>query len=171
MHKHEVTCTRADTFFYPRSLQVVFIFWIPSNIFKTLFGSTPKTLFFSKNIMTSPRLPLVEAQWSFLSEIRLSIELHGLKVTAPPIKNGSLNLNGIFLTSKLKPWEFRTSVFFYRWHCYFHFGSMEFSTRIPDKNDRCAFTRGSRGEVMIFFEKNKVLGVEPNRILNILEGI
>jgi hypothetical protein len=39
------------------------------------------------------------------------------------------------------------------------------------KNDRCAFTRGSRGEVMIFFEKNKVLGVEPNRVLNILEGI
>jgi hypothetical protein len=35
----------------------------------------------------------------------------------------------------------------------------------------CAFTRGSRGEVMIFFEKNKVLGVEPNRVLNILEGI
>jgi hypothetical protein len=32
-------------------------------------------------------------------------------------------------------------------------------------------TRGSRGEVMIFFEKNKVLGVEPNRVLNILEGI
>jgi hypothetical protein len=27
------------------------------------------------------------------------------------------------------------------------------------------------GEVMIFFEKNKVLGVEPNRVLNILEGI
>jgi hypothetical protein len=24
--------------------------------------------------------------------------------------------------------------------------------RILDKNDRCAFTRGSRGEVMIFFE-------------------
>jgi hypothetical protein len=43
--------------------------------------------------------------------------------------------------------------------------------RIPDKNDRCAFTRGSEGEVMIFFKKNKVLGVEPNRILNILEGI
>jgi hypothetical protein len=36
--------------------------------------------------------------------------------------------------------------------------------RIPDKNDRCAFTRGSRGEVMIFFEKNNVLGVEPNRV-------
>jgi hypothetical protein len=43
--------------------------------------------------------------------------------------------------------------------------------RIPDKNDHCAFTRDSRGEVMIFFEKNKVFGVEPNRILNILEGI
>jgi hypothetical protein len=42
--------------------------------------------------------------------------------------------------------------------------------QIPDKNDCCAFTRGSRGEVMIFFEKNKVLGVEPNRVLNILEG-
>jgi hypothetical protein len=39
------------------------------------------------------------------------------------------------------------------------------------KNDRCAFTRGSRGEVMIFKKKNKVLGVEPNRVLNILEGI
>jgi hypothetical protein len=37
--------------------------------------------------------------------------------------------------------------------------------RIPDKNE------GSRGEVMIFFEKDKVLGVEPNRVLNILEGI
>ena len=44
-------------------------------------------------------------------------------------------------------------------------------SRIPDKNDCCTFTRGSRGEVMIFFEKNKVLGVEPNRVLNILEGI
>jgi hypothetical protein len=42
---------------------------------------------------------------------------------------------------------------------------------IPDKNDHCAFTRGSRGEVMIFFEKNKVLRVGPNRVLNILEGI
>jgi hypothetical protein len=59
-----------------------------------------------------------------------------------------LNLNGIFLTSKLKPREFRTSFFFIG-----------------------AFTRGSREEVMIFFEKNKVLGVEPNRVLNILEGI
>jgi hypothetical protein len=26
--------------------------------------------------------------------------------------------------------------------------------RFPDKNDRCVFTRGSRGEVMLFFEKN-----------------
>ena len=43
--------------------------------------------------------------------------------------------------------------------------------RIPDKNDRWAFSRGSREEVIIFFEKNKVLGVEPNRVLNILEGI
>ena len=43
--------------------------------------------------------------------------------------------------------------------------------RIPDKNDRCVFTRGCRGEVMIFFEKNKILGVEPNMVLNILEGI
>jgi hypothetical protein len=42
---------------------------------------------------------------------------------------------------------------------------------IPDKNDRCAFTRGSRREVMIFFERNKVLEVEPNRVLNILKGI
>jgi hypothetical protein len=27
------------------------------------------------------------------------------------------------------------------------------------------------GKVMIFFEKNKVLGVESSRVLNILEGI
>jgi hypothetical protein len=33
--------------------------------------------------------------------------------------------------------------------------------------DCCPFS----WEVMIFFEKNKVLGVEPNRVLNILEGI
>jgi hypothetical protein len=39
--------------------------------------------------MTSPHLPLVRAQWSFLSGIRPSRELHGskVKVTAPPIKN------------------------------------------------------------------------------------
>ena len=37
-----------------------------------------------------------------------------------------------------------------------------------DKNDRCVFTRDSRREVMIFFEKNKDLGVEANRVLNIL---
>jgi len=43
--------------------------------------------------------------------------------------------------------------------------------RIPDKNDRCVFTRGSGGEVMIFFGNNKGLGVEPDRVLNILEGI
>ena len=76
--------------FYPRSLQVVFVFQILSNIFKTLFGSTPKTLFFPKN-MTSPRLPLVKAQRSFLSGIRRSREQHGpkddgkVKLTAPPI--------------------------------------------------------------------------------------
>ena len=39
-----------------------------------------------------------------------------------------------------------------------------------DKNDHCVFTRDSRREV-IFFEKNKVLGVEANRVLNILEEI
>jgi hypothetical protein len=38
--------------------------------------------------MTSPRLPLVKMQQSFLSGIRLSRQLHGpkVKVTAPPIK-------------------------------------------------------------------------------------
>jgi hypothetical protein len=37
--------------------------------------------------MTSPRLPLVKAQQSFLSGIRRSREQHGpkVKVTAPPI--------------------------------------------------------------------------------------
>jgi hypothetical protein len=47
--------------------------------------------------MTSPRLSLVKAQWSFLSGIRQSKELHGLEVkeTTPPIKkNGSSELSG-----------------------------------------------------------------------------
>ena len=35
----------------------------------------------------------------------------------------------------------------------------------------CIFTRDSRREVMICFEKNKVLGVEANKFLNILEEI
>ena len=39
-----------------------------------------------------------------------------------------------------------------------------------DKKDRCVFAGDSRREV-IFFEKNKVLGVEANRVLNILEEI
>jgi hypothetical protein len=33
------------------------------------------------------------------------------------------------------------------------------------------FSKDSRREVMIFFEKNKVLGVVANRVLNILEEI
>jgi hypothetical protein len=42
----------------------------------------------SLNIMTSPRLPLVKAQRSFLSGIRPSREQRGpkVKVTAPPKK-------------------------------------------------------------------------------------
>ena len=34
-----------------------------------------------------------------------------------------------------------------------------------------ASSQESRREVMIFFEKNKVLGVEANRVLSILEEI
>ena len=69
---------------YPPSLQVV-------------FGSTPKTLFFSKNIMTSPRLPLVKAKRTFLSGIRLSTQFHGhkVKVTAPPIKKTKFGTLGV----------------------------------------------------------------------------
>ena len=69
--------------------------------------------------MTSPRLPLVKAQQSFLSGIRLSREQHGpkVKVTAPPIKkNGSSELSvfyhsifgflASYRVSKYKiPWE------------------------------------------------------------------
>jgi hypothetical protein len=40
-----------------------------------------------------------------------------------------------------------------------------------DKNDHCVFTRDSRREVLIFFENNKVFGVETNKVLNILEEI
>ena len=65
-----------------------------------MFGSTPKILFFSKNIMTSPRQPLVKTQRSFLSGIRTSTQLHGpkVKVTAPPIKkkDGGSELSGFY---------------------------------------------------------------------------
>ena len=76
------------------------------------------------------------------------------------------------LESNLKPREFRASVFFIGGAVTFTLGLWSsLLRRIPDKND--CFTRGRRGGVMIFFEKNKVLdlGVEPNRVLNILEGI
>ena len=47
--------------------------------------------------MTPPRLPLVKAQRSFLSGIRLSREQHGpkVKVTAPPIKNRKFRTLGV----------------------------------------------------------------------------
>jgi hypothetical protein len=36
-----------------------------------------------------------------------------------------------------------------------------------DNNDHCVFSRDSRREVMIFFEKNKVLGVEADNALKV----
>jgi hypothetical protein len=42
---------------------------------------------------------------------------------------------------------------------------------VGNKNDRCVFTRDNRREDMIFFKKNKFLGIESNRVLNILEEI
>jgi len=75
----------------------------------------------------------------------------------------------------IKIWSFKSSEFPF----FFIGGAVTFTLgpwssllwRILDKNDCCTFTRGSQGAVMIFFEKNKVLGVETNRVLNILEGI
>ena len=122
--------------------------------------------------MTSPRLPLVKAQRSFLSGIRPSREQHGpkVKVTAPPKKKTEVrNSRGVSFEVRKIPLRFRLP--------FFIGGAVTLSPwssilrRISDKNDHCASTRGNRGEVMIFFEKNKVLGVEPNRVLNILEGI
>ena len=48
--------------------------------------------------MTSPRLPLVKAQRSFLSGIGLSREQHGpkVKVTAPPMKKRKFRLSGFY---------------------------------------------------------------------------
>ena len=54
--------------------------------------------------MTSPRLPLVKAQRSFLSGIRLSRELHGpkVKVTAPPIKRALRHIEENFVNDLMK---------------------------------------------------------------------
>jgi hypothetical protein len=53
--------------------------------------------------MTPPRLPLVKAQRSFLSGIRLSREQHGpkVKVTAPPIKKRKFRTLGVLPVSEL----------------------------------------------------------------------
>ena len=59
------------------------------------------------------------------------------------------------------PQHFRTSVFSIGGAVTFALGQWSSLLRwIPDKNDRSAFTRGSWGEVMIFFEKNKRAGVK-----------
>jgi hypothetical protein len=51
---------------------------------------------------------------------------------------------------------YSTSLDFGIWLCIV--GGTESLHGFPtDKNDRCVFTRDNRGEVMIFFEKNKVL--------------
>ena len=71
--------------------------------------------------MTSPRLPLVNAQRSFLSGIRSSRECHG---TQSESNSESYRVSKYkepreIIRKKLRPREFRTSVF-YRWRCYFH---------------------------------------------------
>ena len=85
-----------------------------------------------------------------------------------------MNLNGIFLTSNLKP-----RVLNFR---FFIGGAVTFTlctwTGVGYSGEFLTKTTAAPsqevvegGGVMIFFEKNKVLGVEPNRVLNILEGI
>ena len=78
----------ADTFFTPARFKSCLFFKFRLIYSKPCLVQLPRILFFSKNIMISPRLPLVKAQRSFLSGIRLSREHHGpkVKVTAPPIK-------------------------------------------------------------------------------------
>jgi hypothetical protein len=79
-------------------------FKVEVNNFPTQLISVIARKLFSKNIMTSPRLPLVKAQWSFLSGIRLSREQHGpkVKVTAPPIKKRKFGTLGVLPLSLSK---------------------------------------------------------------------
>jgi hypothetical protein len=60
--------------------------------------------------MTSPRLPLVKAQRSFLSGIHLSREQHGpkMKVTAPPKKKTEVrNSRGFSFEVRKIPLRFK----------------------------------------------------------------
>jgi hypothetical protein len=61
--------------------------------------------------MTPPRLPLVKAQRSFLSGIRLSREQHGpkVKVTAPPIKKTEVQNSRGFTIRYLVSRSYRVS--------------------------------------------------------------
>ena len=63
--------------------------------------------------MTFPRIPLVKAQWSFLSGIRPSRELHGLKVkvTAPPMKKTKVrNSRGFSFEVRKIPLRFKLQI-------------------------------------------------------------
>ena len=72
-----------------------------------------------------------------------------------------MNLNSIFLTSKLKPREFRTSVF-NRWRCLLSLWvhGVLYSGEFLTKTIAAPSQEMVEGGVMIFFEENKVLVVE-----------
>ena len=128
---------------YPRSLQVVFVFKFLLIIHsKPCLVQLPRPYSFQKMAWPPLDYLLWRRSGRFFQEFaRVENAVgHKVKVTAPPIKNGSSEFSGIyhsifgFLSSyrvskykeprgiiqkKLRPREFRTSVF-YRWRCYFH---------------------------------------------------
>ena len=93
MHKHKQGWT---LFFTPARFKSCLFFKFLLIYSKPCLVQLPRPYSFQKNIMTSPRLPLVKMQRPFLSGICLSTQLHGpkVKVTAPPIKNRSSELSG-----------------------------------------------------------------------------
>jgi hypothetical protein len=77
----------------------------------------------------------------------------------------------------VKPLEFRTSVFFNRWRCYFHFGFMMFSTQANSWQKRPLHRRNNKLKKMDSIKKKAlkmalssiVCTSKKNSVLNIYE--
>jgi hypothetical protein len=69
------------------ALSFIVHFVCTSQKFSVFTSNRPTRLMMFRNVVTSPRLPLVEARGSFLSGVRLGGELHGpgVKVAVTPI--------------------------------------------------------------------------------------
>ena len=110
MYKHIQGWT---SFFTPARFKSCLFFKFLLIYPKPCLVQLPRPYSFQKISWPPPRLPLVKAQRSFLSGIRLSRELHELKVkvTAPPIKKTEVwNSRGFSFEARKIPFRFKLRI-------------------------------------------------------------